>query len=165
LLIDGIASFNALPSEEAEERLYGCFANRTWAAKVAAGRPYKDMTEVLASAESAWSGLTAGDWLQAFAAHPRIGEKGGHAPATSEREQRKLGQGSDLTLNAIAAQNRDYERRFGHVFLIAASGRSADEILAALRGRMGNDAATELQVAAAEQRKITRLRLEALLKA
>ena len=70
-----------------------------------------------------------------------------------------------MTLSAIAAQNREYERRFGHVFLIAASGRTADEILAALRRRMGNDAATELQVAAAEQRKITRLRLEALLKA
>jgi len=123
------------------------------------------VTEMMAAAESAWAGLTAEDWLKAFAAHPRIGEKGGHAPETSEREQRKLAQGSDVTLTAIAAQNREYERRFGHVFLIAASGRTADEILAALRRRMGNDAATELQVAAAEQRKITRLRLEALLKA
>jgi len=165
LVIDGIANFNALPSEEAEEQLHSCFANRAWAARVAAGRPYRDVTEMMAAAESAWAGLTAEDWLKAFAAHPRIGEKGGHAPETSEREQRKLAQGSDVTLTAIAAQNREYERRFGHVFLIAASGRTADEILAALRRRMGNDAATELQVAAAEQRKITRLRLEALLKA
>jgi len=164
LLIDGIASFNALPSEQAEERLHMCFANRAWAAQVAAGRPYRDMTELMASAASAWSRLTVADWLEAFAAHPRIGEKGGHAPATSEREQSKLAQGSDVTLSAIAAENREYERRFGHVFLIAASGRTADEILVALRRRIGNDAATELQVAAAEQRKITRLRLEALLK-
>lgn len=119
---------------------------------------------MVAAAESAWSGLTADDWLEAFAAHPRIGEKGGHAPATSEREQRKLAQGSGVTLNAIAAENREYERQFGHVFLIAASGRTAEEILGELRRRRGNDAATELQVAAAEQRKITRLRLEALLK-
>ncbi|TMC83047.1 MAG: 2-oxo-4-hydroxy-4-carboxy-5-ureidoimidazoline decarboxylase [Chloroflexi bacterium] len=164
MLIDGIASFNALPSEAAEEWLYRCFANRTWATQVAARRPYKDVGEVVAAAESAWSGLTADDWLEAFAAHPRIGEKGGHAPATSEREQRKLAQGSGVTLNAIAAENREYERQFGHVFLIAASGRTAEEILGELRRRRGNDAATELQVAAAEQRKITRLRLEALLK-
>lgn len=64
----------------------------------------------------------------------------------------------------LAAENREYERRFGHVFLISASGRGADDVLAALRARMGNDPATELRVAAAEQRKITRLRLERLLK-
>ncbi|HEY0831617.1 MAG TPA: 2-oxo-4-hydroxy-4-carboxy-5-ureidoimidazoline decarboxylase [Candidatus Dormibacteraeota bacterium] len=164
MLIAGIAPFNALPSKEAEERLYGCFAHRAWAAHVAAGRPYKDLAEVIAVAESAWSGLGADDWFEAFAAHPRIGETGGHAPATSEREQSRLARGSDVTLSAIAAENREYEKRFGRVFLIAASGRTAGEILAELRRRMGNDAATELRVAAAEQRKITRLRLEALLK-
>ena len=115
---------------------------------------------MVAAAESAWSGLTADDWLEAFAAHPRIGEKGGHAPATSEREQRKLAQGSGVTLNAIAAENREYERQFGHVFLIAASGRTAEEIL----GEEGRGQHGPRQVAAAEQRKITRLRLEALLK-
>ena len=114
--------------------------------------------------ESAWSQLTTDDWLVAFTAHPRIGEKGGHAPATSEHEQRQLAQGSVVTLEAIAAENREYEKRFGHVFLIAASGRPADEILSELRRRMTNDAATELQVAAGEQRKITRLRLERFLK-
>jgi len=122
------------------------------------------MTELMAAAESAWSGLTTEDWLASFAAHPRIGERGGHAPAASDREQSTVARGSDVTLAAIAAENREYERRFGHVFLIAASGRTAEEILASLRGRMGNDAATELHVAAGEQRKITRLRLEALLK-
>src|SRR5207245_3018423 len=91
-------SFNALPAEEAEQRLRSCFANRAWAARVAAGRPDRDVTEMMAAAESAWAGLTAEDWLKAFAAHPRIGEKGGHAPETSEREQRKLAQGSDVTL-------------------------------------------------------------------
>jgi OHCU decarboxylase len=72
-------------------------------------------------------------------------------------------QASGATLAALAAENREYERRFGHVFLISATGRGADEMLAALRERMGNDPTTELRVAAAEQRKITRLRLERLL--
>jgi len=164
LLIDGIASFNALPSQEAETRLYACFAHRAWAARVAAGRPYDNLAELMVATESAWSQLTTDDWLVAFTAHPRIGEKGGHAPATSKREQRQVAQGSVVTLEAIAAENREYEKRFGHVFLIAAHGRTADEILSELRRRMTNDAATELQVAAGEQRKITRLRLERFLK-
>jgi len=130
---------------------------------VAAGRPYPTVSSLQAAAELAWRDLSDADWLQAFAAHPRVGEAGGHAPASSEREQSKVRQASAETLAALAAENREYERRFGHVFLIAASGRGADEILAAMRERMANDPATELRVAGAEQRKITRLRLERLL--
>jgi OHCU decarboxylase len=92
--------------------------------------------------------LGDGDWLQAFAAHPRIGERGGHAPATSEQEQSRVMQAADQTREALRAENRVYEERFGHVFLIAAAGRSADEILRSLRERMSNDPATELEVAA-----------------
>ena len=160
---DGIASFNRLSAEEAERRLYSSFANRGWAARVAAGRPFKDLTELLASADSAWSELEPSDWVEAFAAHPRIGERGGHSPASSGREQSRVMQASDQTLAALWAENRTYETRFGHVFLIAASGRSADEILESMRQRMNNDPATELEVAAEEHRKITRLRLERLL--
>ena len=130
---------------------------------MAAARPYRDLSELIEAAESAWSQLTPDDWLRAFAAHPRIGEHGGHAPASSEREQSEVMQASSQTLVALAAENREYESRFGHVFLISASGRSAEEILAALRIRIRNDAASELRVAAAEQRKITRLRLEKLM--
>lgn len=131
---------------------------------MAAGRPYRDLTNLMEAAESAWLELTPDDWLRTFAAHPRIGAQGGHAPATSEREQSRVMQASSQTLAALAAENREYESRFGHVFLISASGRTAEEILASLRDRMGNDAATEFRVAAGEQRKITRLRLEKLLK-
>jgi OHCU decarboxylase len=130
---------------------------------VAAGRPYPTVSSLQAAAELAWRDLSDADWLQAFAAHPRVGEAGGHEPASSEREQSKVRQASAETLAALAAENREYERRFGHVFLIAASGRGAAEILAAMRERMANDSATELRVAGAEQRKITRLRLERLL--
>ncbi|HKV89457.1 MAG TPA: 2-oxo-4-hydroxy-4-carboxy-5-ureidoimidazoline decarboxylase [Candidatus Dormibacteraeota bacterium] len=157
--------FNGLPREEAEGALLACFANHEWSARMAAGRPYRDVDQVLAAAEQAWTGLKPGDWLRAFAAHPRIGERGGHAPASSDREQAAVTQASAATRAALAAENREYEERFGHVFLISASGRGADEILHALRQRMKNDPFRELEVAAAEQRKITRLRLLALLNA
>ena len=159
----GLESFNSLPASEAEDELHACFANRAWAARVASGRPYPNLEMLFAAAEEAWSELSAGDWLRAFAAHPRIGEVGGHAPAASEREQSGVRQASAKTLTALASENRRYEDRFGHVFLIAAIGRGADEILHALRQRMKNDPYTELEVAAAEQRKITRLRVLALL--
>ena len=154
-----IEQFNALSPREAEEQLYASLANRSWASRVASGRPYRGIDALLAAAETAWSDLTPGDWLHAFEAHPRIGDKGGHAPATSEREQSGIRQASPRTLAALEAENREYEKRFGHVFLIAARGRSADEILHELRRRMSNDSFAELQVAAAEQRKITRMRL------
>jgi OHCU decarboxylase len=160
----GLAQINALSSEEAEAQLYTCFAHRKWARRVAAGRPYQDRSALMASAESAWSKLQRSDWLEAFAAHPRIGERGGHEPATSKREQSRAMQASNDLLSELASENRRYEDRFGHVFLIAASGRSAEEILQSLRQRMENDRETELSVAAVEQRKITRNRLEQLLK-
>lgn len=159
----GIVRFNALPQEEAERELYLCFANHEWSTRIVAGRPYRGIDDVLAAAERAWSELRPDDWLRAFAAHPRIGERGGHAPAASDREQAAVSSAPAATLAALTAENRRYEQRFGHVFLIAASGRGADEILHSLRTRMNNDPYTELEVASAEQRKITRLRLLALL--
>ena len=151
-----------MPKEEAEEALYGCFANHEWAARLAKSRPYRDVDALLAAAEDAWAELKPGQWLDAFKAHPRIGERGGHVPERSEREQAGVAKASSSTLAALATENREYEKRFGHVFLIAAAGRGADEILHSLRMRMKNDSYTELEVAAAEQRKITRQRLMAL---
>jgi len=158
-LSEGLDRFNEMPVAEAQDRLYACLANQPWARRIADGRPYRNVDELLAAAESAWTELKPGDWLQAFKAHPRIGEGGGHAPATSEREQSGVRQASASTLAALAAENRSYEARFGHVFLIAARGRSADEILRALRQRLGNDPYTEVEVATAEHKKITRMRL------
>jgi OHCU decarboxylase len=115
------------------------------------------------AADAVWAQLKPSDWLQAFAAHPRIGESGGRAPQSSEREQRRIMDAGDEVLATLAEENRKYDERFGHVFLISADGRSAAEVLAALRQRIDNDPATELNVAADEQRKITRLRLESML--
>lgn len=160
-----IDRFNEKPDPEAVRELYACFASQSWAKRVAAGRPYADFESLWAACEAAWSGLAPADWLGAFAAHPRIGERGGHAPDSSEREQSSVHAANPGTLDALVEENRRYEARFGHVFLISASGRTAGEILAALRQRMSNDPSSEIEVAAAEHRKITRLRLERMLAA
>ena len=156
---DGLDWFNALSDAEARECLYACLASRTWATNVAAGRPYESLSQLMANVDTEMDRLSADDWLQAFAAHPRIGERGGHSAATSEREQSRVMQATDETLTALRAENQAYEERFGHIFLIAAAGRSAEEILDNLRERMTNEPATEIEVAADEQRKIARLRL------
>jgi OHCU decarboxylase len=155
--------FNSLPSEEAQRRLYACFASAKWARQVAAGRPYVDLAALLDRAETAWSELGSSDWAEALAGHPRIGESGGSSPNVSEREQRHVQAAGAGALSELAQENRRYEARFGHVFLIAAAGKSAGEILAALRERMDNEPVTEAQVAAAEHRKIARMRLEWML--
>lgn len=153
---------NRLPPEEARQRLYACFASHRWAQMVAGRRPYADLDALFVAAERAWSELEPGDWSEALAGHPRIGERGGSSPAASEREQSGVRTADDEVLVQLAEENSRYEARFGHVFLIAAAGRDADEILAAMRKRMGNDPVTEAQTAAAEHRKIARLRMVAL---
>jgi 2-oxo-4-hydroxy-4-carboxy-5-ureidoimidazoline decarboxylase len=130
---------------------------------VAAGWPYANLEALLDAAERAWAGLEPSDWADALQGHPRIGEGGGSAPAASEDEQRRVRAAGADVLEQLAEGNRRYEARFGHVFLIAAAGKSPDEILAALRRRMGNDPVTEAQVAAAEHRKIARMRLERMM--
>lgn len=152
-----------MSSEKAERDLLATFASRKWAGRVAAGRPYRDLAALFETCDSAWGQLEPADWLAAFAGHPRIGERGGHAPISSEREQAGVRTASAEAMDALAEENRRYEARFGHIFLIFASGRTADEVLVELRRRMANSADVELAVAAEEHRKITRLRLERML--
>ena len=130
---------------------------------MAARRPFADLPQLLNAAGELWDRLGPSDWLEAFAAHPRLGESGGSAPGSSGREQSRIMNAEEETLAELAAENRNYEARFGRVFLYAAAGRTGAEVLAALRQRMSNDSETELIVASAEQRKITRLRLESML--
>jgi OHCU decarboxylase len=162
-LSDGLDRFNRMQQAEAEQLLHTCFASTSWAKQVAAGRPYADFRELLDACESAWSELAPDEWLAAIKGHPRIGESGGHAPTSSEREQRGVSAAPPETLAALAVENRTYEARFGHVFMISASGLTADDVLAALRQRLQNDPATETDTAAGELRKVTRLRLERML--
>lgn len=125
-----------------------------------AARPFADRAALLADADAVWSRLRTEDWLEAFRAHPRIGEA---RALRSEPEQARARDAGETVLAALAEGNRLYEERFGHIFLIRAAGRGAVEMLANLRARLRNDPATELRVAAEQQREITRLRLERLL--
>jgi 2-oxo-4-hydroxy-4-carboxy-5-ureidoimidazoline decarboxylase len=160
----GLERFNALPREQAEAELMACCAAPTWAGRVAARRPYVDAGALLAAAEDVRD-LDDADVGAALAAHPRIGERATGDPpeaASSRREQAGMDAAADDVRVAMAEGNVAYEQRFDRVFLICASGRSAEEMLAALRGRLGNDDATERRVVAEELSRITRLRLEKL---
>jgi OHCU decarboxylase len=161
-----LATFNALPHDDAAEELLACCGSRRWAAAVAGLRPYRDLDHLLQEADEAWRALDEDDWLEAIEAHPRIGERaagGGAHERWSAGEQAEAQRSEQAVRDEIARLNVEYERRFEHVFLISAAGRSGEEILAELRRRLRNDPATELRIAADEQAKITRLRLERLM--
>ena len=158
----GLRWFNALPDADAIAALHQCCSSSAWATQVNAGRPYQHMDALHAAAEQVWWGLDEQDWTEAFAAHPRIGDRSG--PEHTLREQSGTQTASPHVLQALANGNERYEERFGRVFLIFASGRTAEEMLAALTERLSQDPATELRTAAGEQAKITRLRLERMMR-
>jgi 2-oxo-4-hydroxy-4-carboxy-5-ureidoimidazoline decarboxylase len=161
--------FNSLPAGSLETDLLACCAAPAWAAAVLTGRPYADRAEVLAAGARAAAGLGWDDVLAGLSAHPRIGERAAgdsKEAAWSRREQAQAAASEDEeTAAALVRANQAYEKRFGHVFLIFASGRSRAEILAAALDRAGHDDATERAVVTGELGKIAVLRLERLLDA
>jgi len=134
-------------------------ASSRWAGAMMAARPFSSWDVLVDVATRTWLSLDAAAWLEAFAAHPRIGEK---KAGWSSQEQSGARSASGETMAALAEGNRAYEEKFGFVFLICATGRSADEMLANLRERISHDRDTELRIAAGEHAKITQLRLEKL---
>jgi 2-oxo-4-hydroxy-4-carboxy-5-ureidoimidazoline decarboxylase len=155
----GHTELNAIPQPEFIGLLLGCGAAPGWARRVAAGRPYDTLADLLAAADAAWAARQPGDLDAAMSGHPRIGER--RLSGWSRSEQ--AGVGSDAAMiQALEDANAAYEDRFGHVFLICATGRGPGEILAELRRRMSHDPATERQVAAAEIAKINAIRLRKL---
>ena len=161
---------NAMPAELAQAALLACCGSAIWARRVAEARPFESLAGLHAAAERVWQDLAREDWLQAFAAHPKIGEKRAAAAnpqsqAWSEKEQSTAAGAAEATMAELARLNEEYEQRFGYIYIVCATGKTADEMLALLRARLQNDADTELKLAAAEQAKITRLRLEKLLNA
>jgi 2-oxo-4-hydroxy-4-carboxy-5-ureidoimidazoline decarboxylase len=158
-----LAHWNQLPPDEAAQAILPCNGSHAWASAMSAERPFESEEPLLAASDRIWSSLPEAAWQQAFDSHPRIGER--HAKAasasslqwSSQEQSNALG---DDTAAALAAGNAAYEAKFGRIFLICASGRSASEILAALQQRMNNDAATEGREAAEQQRRITHLRLK-----
>lgn len=164
---DALARLNALPRAAAIAELLACCGSRAWAERMADARPFASRDTLLERADSIWHALQPADWREAFRAHPRIGERAAagapaHAARWSAQEQAGAQQADDVTRTELAALNREYERRFGHIFLICATGLSGEAMLEALRRRLHNDPADELHIAAEEQRRITRLRLEKL---
>jgi 2-oxo-4-hydroxy-4-carboxy-5-ureidoimidazoline decarboxylase len=160
-----LSRFNALPVEQAEKELTGCCASPVWVREVAAGRPYPGVPDLLATADAALARLDWAGVAQALAGHPRIGQRPageGRDAAWSRREQSGVADADQATAAALAEANEEYERRFGHLFLIFASGRGPAEILAAARERLGHDDATERQVVRGELTKIVLLRLARL---
>jgi 2-oxo-4-hydroxy-4-carboxy-5-ureidoimidazoline decarboxylase len=157
----GLAWLNALPHDEAVQAMLGCCAAPGWARRVAQGRPYQEAGELISAANAAWDSREPGELEAAMSGHPRIGGRDAHLSAWSRQEQ--SGVGSDpATLEALRDANIAYEERFGHVFLICATGRGPGEILAELRRRIANDPASEREEAAAEIRKINAIRLRKL---
>lgn len=152
-----LESFNALPTTAALGELQACCNAPRWAAVVAAGRPYASVEALLAAADEA---LTDADLDPAMAGHPRIGDR--TATGRSQREQSGVAAAGAAVLDALAAGNREYEGRFGHVYLVCASGRSAEDLLATLRSRLANDPATERKVALGELAAINRIRLRGM---
>ena len=134
-----------------------------------ARRPFVNLNHLLGIAHPFWMGLGPGDWREAFAHHPRIGDlesprrRFAATADLAEREQAAVAAASRATLEALAEGNRAYEERFGYIFIVFASGRSADEMLDLLRQRLEHEPETELKTAAMEQWKIMRLRLDTLL--
>jgi OHCU decarboxylase len=158
----GVAALNDLAPQDAFQALLGCCASERWAEDMQACRPYRSEAAVHDHAEAAFAALTPEDWRQAICAHARIG-----APrAGDERgaaEQAGASSASAEERAALRAGNERYEAKFGHVFLIRAHGLDAGRMLAALNERLDNAPARELEIAAGQQREITRLRLQTLL--
>ncbi|WP_156250060.1 2-oxo-4-hydroxy-4-carboxy-5-ureidoimidazoline decarboxylase [Pseudactinotalea terrae] len=157
--------FNAATPAQAAEVVRACADVERWVQQVVAGRPYGDVDGLVAAAETLADPWTEQEIDAALARHPRIGERpsgGGAAAQLSRLEQARVGDVDAQVQDRIAAGNRAYEERFGHVFLVRAAGRSPEEILHLLQERLGNTAEQERRHAAANLREIAALRLRGL---
>jgi 2-oxo-4-hydroxy-4-carboxy-5-ureidoimidazoline decarboxylase len=159
-------ALNRASEEQATEHLSACNASRRWIDQLLAHRPYPDAESLLSTATRVARSLEWSEVCQALDAHPRIGDRvsGQSTEAASSRQEQSAVRTSDAqTQRALREGNAAYERRFGHVFLIRAAGRSAEEMLAELRRRLGNDETRERAEVTEQLAQITRLRLERLL--
>jgi OHCU decarboxylase len=169
--IDGpIEKLNRMTADDKRAALLACCGSTRWAEKVAALLPMADVGQLLIIGERAWHELPREDQLEAFRAHPKIGEKKAETEASeaarrwSEGEQSRAREASTETLDALAEANREYEGKFGFIFIVCATNKTAEQMLALLRARMNNDVEAEMRVAAGEQWRITELRIKKLLK-
>ncbi len=156
---------------EARAALIECCGSTAWALEMVVRRPFRSESHLLDAADEAWEKLTEVDWRQAFASHPQIGAALGTARTGgdglhvrwSRQEQAAMENAGDATRQAMADGNRAYREKFGYIYIVCATGKSSDEMLAILTERLQNDPASEIRVAATEQSKINRLRLQKML--
>jgi 2-oxo-4-hydroxy-4-carboxy-5-ureidoimidazoline decarboxylase len=164
-----VTELDRAPIEKARELLTACCGAVPWVDGMLAARPFGDRDRLFAAADRTWAGLSDAQLHDAIARHPRLGGSRARAAlsareqAWSVGEQSGAGTADDAARAALAEGNEEYERRFGHTFILCATGLGTSEMLAALGRRLGNDAATERAITARELHKITRLRLEKLL--
>jgi OHCU decarboxylase len=152
-----IAKLDALSPAEATSAFRRCCGSARWAEAMTAARPFEDAPSMLRIAERIWWSLGEADYLEAFAAHPKIGEASGSA--WSKSEQAAAATAAEQTLAELATLNREYDAKHGFIYIVCAAGRPADAMLADLRVRLGRSRAEEVRTAAEEQAQITRLRL------
>ena len=152
-----LARFNAAGIETASAELMRCCGSSNWAARMAESRPFASLAEMENTADRHWAGCGIEDWLAAFDAHPKIGEQS--QSRWSQQEQSASGE----VPAEMAERNREYEEKFGYIFIVCATGKTAPEMLDLLKQRLANDPADEIRNAAEQQRLITRLRLRMLL--
>ena len=158
-----------MPEPQANKLFAECCGASRWVSGMLSRRPFRSRAAVLSMADEIWRSLGPADWREAFSHHPRIGERKSAMPphergsAWAAREQSGVERAGDDVRAELAAANSKYEQRFGYIFIVFATGKTAEEMLALARERLRNDPDTELRLAAEEQRKITRLRLDKLL--
>ena len=156
-----LAELNQLEPAQAADEFRRCCGSSRWTAAMTASRPFASLDAMRAKGDEIWASLGQDDWLEAFAAHPKIGEQG-PVSAWSEAEQSGMQSAGDDARAKLAVLNAEYEARFGYIFIVCATGKSPTEMLAMLRWRMANEPARELPIAAEEQRRIAGLRLARL---
>ena len=164
-----LEQLNCAAEETAQSAFTNCCGSQTWARMMIEARPFAGAAALLKQAEQIWLNLESEDWLEAFAAHPKIGarkpvsQQSAQFAKWSNAEQSAAQTAADSLLNELKKANRLYEEKFGFIFIVCATGKSAEEMLNICCRRIRNDADTEIRIAADEQRKITEIRLKKLL--
>ncbi|MEO8588492.1 MAG: 2-oxo-4-hydroxy-4-carboxy-5-ureidoimidazoline decarboxylase [Flavobacteriales bacterium] len=160
---------NRLSETDATAAFTQCCACARWAERMEIGRPYEGLSEMLEISDRIWDECDVDDYLEAFQGHPRIGDveslakKYANTKGWAGNEQKGVDSADPTVIQRLADGNKSYEEKFGHIFIVCATGKTAAEMLALLEARMPNDPKTEVMVAAEEQNKITRIRLKKLL--
>jgi 2-oxo-4-hydroxy-4-carboxy-5-ureidoimidazoline decarboxylase len=162
-------ALNRLSKPALKEALFKCCGSTKWVEQIAILFPLKDRKQLFFLAERMWFACSEKDWREAFTHHPKIGdinslkEKFASTGKWAEGEQSGVNHTSQQVIEALAAGNKQYEDKFGYIFIVCATGKTAEEMLALLEARLHNSPADEIKIAMTEQNKITRLRLEKLL--